>query len=53
MTEHFIVVFLTVTRLTYFEFAFTRQDLITTCSLAFVFVCMPLCFFIVYYLAAS
>ena len=53
MTEHFIVLFLTVTRLTYFEFAFTRQDLITTCSLAFVFVCMPLCFFIVYYLAAS
>lgn len=38
MTEHFIVVFLTVTRLTYFEFAFAREDLITSCSLFFVFV---------------
>ena len=40
MTEHFIVVFFTVSSLTYFEFAFTRQDLITACNLVFVFVCL-------------
>ena len=52
MTEHFIAVFLTVTRLTYFESVFTRQDMITTCSLVFVFV-FALVFFIVRYLATS